>query len=253
MKISTSFRYQIADYKKSSIIFYAIMLLMLALGTVTVMLAPNFYEESTVAINGAGMTTSIFLFVAAMNCFKESFGFHLQNGVSRRSMFAARLYVTLFICLLFTIMDFLLQLLTIGANNITNGVVQSPSILDMLLSFMPSVKLDFISHQLISILLTYFILLGASGFGYFLTVLFYHLNKTGKIVAGVGIPILLWLILPMIDFAFNLQIYRSIWEVMLFLMGISTQNLMMPMISFFGLFAVSSTVTWLIMRRTVIR
>lgn len=256
MKIKTSFRYQFADYKKGIIIYYLIMTVIMIASVVGAVSISNMregnYEMGT--INGFSAATAIFALVCGLNAFKENFGFHLQNGASRRTLFAGRLVNTVATALIMAVLDFVLQLLTLGANQLIGNVFKSSTILDMILAFTPQVQMGFWESQLMAVLFSFVLFLGLSGLGYFLTIVFYRMNKLGKILVGAGIPVLLWIILPLVDLWFaGMSITSAIFQGILYLMGILTGNLLLPLLTFTGMFVVTSGLAWLFIRKITVK
>ena len=85
MKLKKAIKYHLYEYKKAFIIFYCIIISVLAI----VAVLKNFtvlkeYSDSF-TVGGLELATMIFLFVTGLNSFKSEFKYMLQNGISRKT------------------------------------------------------------------------------------------------------------------------------------------------------------------------
>ena len=90
MKLKQSFRYQLADYKAGILVYYCAMLGLLVLFLVSTVVDTGV----TVVFSGLSGFSCIFLFICGLCSLHDNLPMHLQHGVSRRTMFQARLLVT---------------------------------------------------------------------------------------------------------------------------------------------------------------
>lgn len=66
--------------------------------------------------NGLEVSAFIFLFVIGLNTFKENFGMFLQNGVSRKTIFAGKLLSTCAVCaIMAVVLEVLASLAKLGS------------------------------------------------------------------------------------------------------------------------------------------
>ena len=90
MKLKQSFRYQLADYKAGILVYYCAMLGLLALFLVSTVVDTGV----TVVFSGLSGFSCIFLFICGLCSLHDNLPMHLQNGVSRKTMYTAWLAVT---------------------------------------------------------------------------------------------------------------------------------------------------------------
>ena len=100
MNIKISVKYQFQDITRALIIFCGILLIL-----ILTLFIPGLQGTT----NGLEISAFIFLFVIGLNTFKENFGMFLQNGVSRKTIFAGKLLST---CVVSAIMAVVLEVLS---------------------------------------------------------------------------------------------------------------------------------------------
>ena len=238
MKVKASFRYMVQDTLGGVAWFYGIFL---ALYLVTFILVAT--KGGNGSFNGAEIASAIFLFVMGLNSFKEYFGMLLQNGVSRKTMFVARLLAFGATSLLMAVLNLLflavLPLLpSINGFSLFNLVynVSGPSAVVLGLLF------NFALYLL-------FLLVG-----FCLTTLFYRLNKVGKVAVGAGVPVLLTIVLPAIDtLLFKNAIGHFVGRSLVAALGLKTNQPLVAVLSFLVLSAIFGLFSWLLVRRAIVR
>lgn len=248
--IRAAYRYQLADHKKSILIFYCVIFALLAMmfvGTVTVSTS-----SGDSIVGGMDAATPIFLFIAGLCTFKEPFYMLLQNGISRKSIFLSRLLVVLTISCAMAAVDKIV-LLTGKAISLLNGSFRCVSLYEEIYILQPFHGSPVLLHLHIFLFdfLMYFMF---AAVGYLISLLFYRLNKAGKIAVGAGVPVMLFIVLPIVDAVyFNLKITYTYGRFMDTVLGISSVNPYAAMLTF----AVSSVIfgafTWLLLRRAPVK
>ena len=91
-------------------------------------------------------------------------------------------------------------------------------------------------------------------FGYFISILFYRLNKFGKIAIGAGVPIALIFILSVLAFLeteYNLNIFISIGKFILFSFGVNPNNPnpYAAMITLATISVITNLFSWLLLQK----
>lgn len=249
----TAFRYQLMQHKKSIILFYIIVfciILSLCLGTLI--------EISQHGVSGIGqisgfeMSSAIFLFVAGLNSFKDNFGMLLQNGVSRKTIYKSRIMVTLTIGLIMAIIDnsfeFILQNLPILRNKV-NIILFYEQLYSQNLA-----KSRVWQMYLKSFFFIFFMYISFMTVGYFIALLFYKMDKRGKIAVGAGVPIILFIVLPSIDSTFfQGSIMYGILKIFVFAFGLSSNNSFYGIATFLILFLLFSIFSWGLLRKAMVK
>ena len=183
MKLKQSFRYQLADYKAGILVYYCAMLGLLALFLVSTVVDTGV----TVVFSGLSGFSCIFLFICGLCSLHDNLPMHLQHGVSRKTMFQARLLVTAAVSAFMAAVDTLLGLLI--------GLLGTPffggSLFQQLYGkIYPS--LGPVGNVLMSPVFAFVLFLLASSLGYFIITLFYRLSKPLRITLGVVLMLLLF-------------------------------------------------------------
>lgn len=247
MNLKASFKYQIDEYKKSVMLYYLIVILVILFFAVSVNFTSNNHFSSQGGIEGA---TVIFIFVAGLNSFKETFLMLLQNGVSRKTMFFGRLAATGILCGGMMVIDRLI-LAIIG---VIVGDSQSFSISGLYEEFFQGriESLGFLQKNLEAILFTLCCYFMAFALGYFITTAYYRMNKLLKIVVSVGVPVSLFFILPLVDSTItNGRIARFIGYMIRTVYGLGKDHPYNFMISSLVTMIVLFGLSWILIRRAV--
>lgn len=181
MKLKQSFRYQLADYKAGILVYYCAMLGLLALFLVSTVVDTGV----TVVFSGLSGFSCIFLFICGLCSLHDNLPMHLQHGVSRRTMFQARLLVTVAVSAFMAAVDTLLSVLI----NLLGAPFFEGSLFQQLYGkIYPS--LGPVGNVLMSLVFAFVLFLLASSLGYFIITLFYRLSKPLRITLGVAIAFL---------------------------------------------------------------
>ena len=92
-------------------------------------------------------------------------------------------------------------------------------------------------------------------FGYFITTLYYRLNKAGKIAVSISVPGILIVGLPIFDAVVTGgMIYRAFWRFVAFALGLlSGPNPYYAMVSSLLAVALFAAFSWMLVRRAVIK
>ena len=86
--------------------------------------------------------------------------------------------------------------------------------------------------------------------GYLITVIFYRMSKLGKLIAGVGVPVLFLIVLPIIDtLLFKGLIHYHVSNFLVRVLGLHVGNPMYAVGSFFVVSAITVAASWFVMRR----
>ena len=183
MKLKQSFRYQLADYKAGILVYYCAMLGLLALFLVSTVVDTGV----TVVFSGLSGFSCIFLFICGLCSLHDNLPMHLQHGVSRKTMFQARLLVTAAVSAFMAAVDTLLSVLI----NLLGSPFYGGSLFQQLYGkIYPS--LGPVGNVLLSLVFAFALFLLASSLGYFIITLFYRLSKPLRITLGVVLMLLLF-------------------------------------------------------------
>lgn len=181
MKLKQSFRYQLADYKAGILVYYCAMLGLLALILVSTVVDTGV----TVVFSGLSGFSCIFLFICGLCSLHDNLPMHLQHGVSRRTMFRARLLVTVAVSAFMAAVDTLLSVLI----NLLGAPFFEGSLFQQLYGkIYPS--LGPVGNVLMSLVFAFVLFLLASSLGYFIITLFYRLTKPLRIALGIALAFL---------------------------------------------------------------
>lgn len=258
MNLRASYRYQLADHKKSILVFYCVFFCMYLL-TMILMIALSRGGKDPIEGSMSGMETAtiIFLFVSGMNSFKENFGMLMQNGVSRKSLLVSRIFVMATVSLFMMLVDKIWILGSVWLSNVCKNMVgismtNTVSFIDML--YHRSAVLSSFGMHIETMVFNFAAYFMAMNIGYLITVAFYRMNKVGKLAIGAGLPVLFFVILPTVDtLFFKGLITESVFNFLFRVLGLTVGNPMYAVASFFVASAIALTASWLIIRRTPLR
>ena len=194
-----SYRYQMWDLFKSVRVYYAVIVaLLLALLVSTLSIAS--IGEGT--FSSLDMASLIFLFVGGLCSIKEPFGMMLQNGVSRREFFQAKLITAGSIAFCMAAVDLLLLLILRGIVSSITDRIQCITMLDQLYESWGSGQ-PFLSLYAFLFLFDFCLYASFFLFGSLISLIFYRLNKLGKTLVGAGTPVFFCILLPLADQAWT--------------------------------------------------
>lgn len=194
MNIKATSKYQLNDFKKSLSTYYLVILLIIVFITVVDRI---FGSNGSGNYNGFEFATVVFLFICGLNSFKDTFLMMLQNGVSRKSMFIGSSITFLSVSVLMTILD---RAIASFGNLISNAIggLSYTGFYDIIYSHR-KLELNGLSYQLEALFITWMIYAAAVIVGYFITTLYYRMNKALKIIVSAGVPVTILFILPLLD------------------------------------------------------
>lgn len=182
MKLKQSFRYQLADYKAAILVYYCAMLGLLALFLVSAVVGSGV----SVRFSGLSGFSCIFLFICGLCSLHDNLPMHLQHGVGRKTMFQARLLVTVAVSAFMAVVDTLLSVLL--------NLLSTPFFGDSASLFQQAYGRAYyfgaVGDVLMSLVFAFVLFLLASSLGYFIITLFYRLTKPLRITLGVAIAFL---------------------------------------------------------------
>lgn len=253
MKRHAIYKYQLADHRNAVLIFSAVILAVMALVPMQItfssaILTTN--ESSQIA--GLDMAPAVFLFVCGLNAFKENFLFALQNGISRKSLFVNRLYVTVTLAVLMTLFSLLLLILGKAIESPASGIAYS-SLLSLIYQSTGTAPFSGLFEYLINFLFLTVLFIAAQALGYLITITFYRMDKKQKISYIVGFYIIAFVVLPLIDMFISGQISTILLKFLDMSMGISAHNPFIGMFSLLIFSMIATGLTWVLIRKTGIK
>lgn len=194
MNLTATYKYQMSECKNTLLIYYLVLVL-LQLASITLILSRTHIDYGS--INSTEPISIIFVFILGLCTFKEPFLMSIQNGVSRKTFFFSKIASTATTALVISAID------TIVLRTLWGGVF---GLMDKL-SYRPEMELafrqDWYTFQLSAVLKAFLfqacLVLLAILVGYCISLMFYRLKKTGKIIAGAGVPILCLIVIPSLD------------------------------------------------------
>jgi len=102
----------------------------------------------------------------------------------------------------------------------------------------------------VSVLLCFFVYIAITNIGFFITTLYYRMNKVQKITVSIGVPVLLTIILPLADtWLLNGAIFNSFAGIA----KVAFINPFMCMLPCFVLFGLISVLNWLLVRKAEVK
>lgn len=182
MKLKKALKYQLTEAVRPVAVFYAVILAIHA----CFLLAFSIRRDAA-SVGGMEAATVIFLFVAGLNSFKSTFGMFMQNGLSRRTLFTSFAAGALIIAAAMTAADFLLGLAA--------GAVMEYWPLYDSIYYYPDAGPAF---RAAGLLWAFALNAAALMAGYFITTLYYRMNRWQKITVSVGGPVFLFVVLPVL-------------------------------------------------------
>lgn len=212
MRFKPAFKYQLLDTRKPIIIFYFVMLMIYILITISAKVS---YSYGMIhSSSGLEAATIVFLFILGLNSYKSSFHMMMANGVSRKTMFLSFIIMAAVISMGMALIDSLLAI-------ILQQFVNYKTIVEITYDYFlaDSIAIGPIwqfANNLCAIMT-----------GYFITTLFYRMNKAAKLLVSIGVPVFFLIVFPIIDsYLFSGVIYRAIGSIFSYISGIKTGSVL---------------------------
>ncbi|MDL2318901.1 hypothetical protein LJC74_07510 [Eubacteriales bacterium OttesenSCG-928-A19] len=182
MKIKQGVRYYLHDYSRSVLIFYVVIATLIVINFVLRI----FLRGASGGMSGMESATAIFLLVVGLNSFKTPFGLFLQNGVSRRTLWVDFLISAAILSVGMAVVDTLYGLLLTGTLRYTTMFATM---------YLRGVR----GFSAMGLLWSCFANFTAMTFGFFVTTLYYRMNRPLKLLVSIGVPLLFFVVLPMVE------------------------------------------------------
>ena len=212
------------DLCKGLAVYYAIMIL------IVITVGIGVFSDHTISFGGYGFSIIILLFILGLICIREDVRLALQCGVGRRSAFWGNALTLLASSLTLSVAG---EVLVAAAQQMLahRTEMRITDLYHMLYVGLDQPTLTLVQHGMSILLLT---VLGvfAGALGVFLSLLFWRLNRTGKIVAAVAI-FALCTVVPMkggsgtwrLAYAVGAFFLSSPWNLILTLTGLAAVGL----------------------------
>lgn len=242
MKTKEATRYMLQDSLKSCIIFYGVIAFIIIVSLI-IKYALGVVDMGT---SGMGSATFIFLFVVGLNSFKSQFTLFLQNGISRRTMLVGFVLSSLIVALGMGLIDSLYPLAL-------RGVLGFETTYQMMYS--AGTGFGAFAMGLIWNVLAYFT---ALCFGFLVTTLYYRMNKALKLIVSIGVPVLLFVALPLLEVLVpSINIMSRLMNALTWMLGFDLSTGAVYPARSFGSFCVLSAaftgLSYLLIRRATVK
>lgn len=256
MKLKQSIRYQLADYKAGILVYYCAVVALY----VVMYLVHIFLSRNVLYLNGGiSAFSAIFLFICGLCSLHDNLPMHLQNGVSRKTMYTAWLVVTVIVSASMALLDALLA--TLIDFTPLWSVWQGGNDVHLFIScfgLKPLARAGFGEAAILvlfSWLFSFVLLALAMTLGYFIVVFFYRLPVKLRIVVGACAGFLLFFGVPGLQLVNDALGYPFSYIAEHYLWPLEDAIVASPLLTM-GTWAVAAVVlaavTWLILRRTTV-
>lgn len=237
MNIKAAYRYQLDDHKKAIITYYIILLAIYILLISSISISVSGIETITYTgsgsdqvsvpvdstdynmISGMELATVIFLFIAGLDSFKEVFGMLLQNGISRKTLFASRCLTAVSIALIMSVIDKIILLILKSFSLIIDENLLVKSIYEQ--AYRNNIEgIGSFSFHMEGFIYNILLYLFVITLGYFIRLIYYRVSKPVRITISVTIPTVLFILLPIIDeYVTKGKIYKAFSDFIHFSFG----------------------------------
>lgn len=191
MNLKPAFEYHFKDLFKSVCTYFLIILLVFA---AIIIFSFSDSGDGSAAVGAFGMATGITLFVIGICSPRDHLRLCIQMGVGRLTAFVSEVMsvVAVSLCLAVAgeVMMTIGQAIVAGRENVM--------ISDMYQLIYVGFEVDTLTfgQHLLSLITTALISVSAYAVGAFLSLVFYRLNKTWRVVVAVGVPVFALIIFP---------------------------------------------------------
>ena len=250
MKLKQSIRYQLADFIGPVIIYYGVVIAL----HIVLCLAWIFGSIRAYMSGGLSAFSTVFLFICGLCSFHDNLPMHLQNGVSRKTMYTAWLVVTVIVSAAMAAADTVLATLI----DLLDLPIWGYASANLFLTLFNLDSLAFgqtLVNTLFSFPFSFVLLALLMTLGYFLVVFFYRLPVKLRIVVGACAGFLLFFGVPGLQLVNDALGYPFSYIAEHYLWPLEDAIVASPLLTM-GTWAVAAValaaVTWLILRRTTV-
>jgi len=245
MNIKPAISYLFWEAKKTLIIYYLVIYGIYLLYFISsVIFAPLGFNGHVEGLESASV---IFIFVFGLNFFKNQFRMLQQNGLSRKTQFLCSGIVLLLI---------------------TSAIL---AVIDCLNSFVLQRTSDFSMFQMYyyhrygagagspravleGLIWSFFVYAMFGMIGYFITMLYYRMNSSLKVVVSIGVPVFFLIGLPVLDYnLIHVEIIEGIYNLFVLASGFGVANPWNAVISSAIVIALCAGAGFLLIRRAPVK
>lgn len=241
---------------KDLLLSYSVYALVMLLLTVVVSYISAVHDNTNISINGSGLSGAIFCFVIGIAMYKEHCQMAVQNSISRKDFFYSSICVTIIICFLCALLDVLLLCISQFACAIAPDNYNFNGIGSLMLLFYPG----FLARSSTSavwaagFLLTFLMCMVLSTTGILIAGIYCRLPKKFRTAYCIGVPVFFcgFGLFPLLTLA-ELILPGTMQKLLDFLsivMGISSENPFLGMLTFAFGAVVIGWVCYRILRKT---
>lgn len=262
MRLQSVIHYYLRDMRKSFVIFFGVMLLFMLLATF--LLVPSTHvmiendegiqtvqQEIEVSWGSTELAGAIFIFIVGIAVYREAARLFIQNGVSRPTMFKGWLIAAGLLAAAMTAMALILTLI----GSVASSAYQHFSYLnlfDMLYGERYGEMMgEMIQKWIVAIIFFIALFLLFAMIGRFIGALYHRMGKGLKIAVSVGVPVFVFVVLPIADgVLFKWQIGSAIMNLFRFAFGLQNgANPYCAVVSMLIMIIAMSGLSWLLERR----
>jgi len=246
-------KYQVMDSKTAIPVFYIVMLGIMVLIAVSLVSIEVNGEESSM-IGGLEMGMVIFLFVVGLNSFRETFRMMIQNGISRKTMFKGFTITAL----IFSAGMSLINEVILAAGKAfaaSRGNMVFMGAFEQIYGRHYAGEAGGIRMSLEGLLFLICFSAAAMMSGYFITNMYYRMNKPAKIIVSVCVPVSLIIVLPIFDYSVTGgAIFRTFWHFIAFAFGfLNGYNPYYGIVSSAAAFVLFAALSWMLVRKAAVK
>lgn len=253
MKIRSTLKYQLNDYKYVILGMYGFVYLFVAF------LYPHDKVKNS-AVGGMELISLLAVFVLGISSFKPYFKFFSVNGVSRRTLFSSAAAALAIVSVFNSFIDTLNTLLFSSFTNYQSMFMQFYYRIDLKIVHADTQDVYCGLHYTFPMLAQQFLWSVFAYFwiamiGLFITVLFYRMSKLMKFAVGIGVPVLCLIILPAFDkYCWDNRLSNILAKIFNFIWGYSNgYNPYIGMASMSIFTVAAAALIWLLVRQAGVK
>lgn len=196
MKVKAAVRYQIKALIPDIVTICLIIIAIYAVCTIWAATSTSFLEEGWVTFGGTEMIAVIFIFVAGITNFRPNFLLLMQNGLGRRQILKSQMATAAGVSFILAVVTAILGEIGTWISSHLHNVSFSSMTLELYGESLGDSSL--IVRLAFALCLLFAVYLAAYAFGYLLGVLGYRGGTPVIVGMSVGIPVLLFMALPIV-------------------------------------------------------
>lgn len=254
MRVKSAFKFQAREILGTVLALYGCLAVLNIIGilakdvlNIHVGIVKN--GSTAIGVSGTEIIAMVTALILALSSFREEFQMLIQNGISRKCVFLSRLAAGAALAATMSAADIVFRLFSKGLEMISGTAVYASPFWEMVYPQFWETHSAFLTWIVYFVMgLLFYVLMYMVGTA--MSALFYRLGKRGRTVMAAGLPIFIFVVLPIaLEYFGGTAVITWLVDVFLTLAGLKIQNPWPAMVTAAVLTCLFGALGWITVRR----